>query len=984
MKVKIEYKGQVKSLSLDKHTALLEQMDDITEAFGEGNAEYFALQIKSSGRNLSLFEDLSSLEDNFLILVKKASYKVLEVIEQLDPSRFDVKKTTFQLKKMLTESEFAEEFIAQGGVDCLLDVISTSFGSTQSYALAALIASMGYVSGLESVISEPELVAKLFNLVSSPALNVVRNALELLLVIGNVSQDFNLLHGASMRNAAQTGRKPYSEVIQLLETGGDLECTLNAFTLLNVVLVECPERSLRKHLIQEWDRQGLTDRLRQNIALINESEFQAQLDIYENVSGVVVRTNHKKLLSENIRLKNELKVYQEQQAYIDLLKLKLEKTQDLLQKAANTGVIPKKIGSTIPADPIDRLDGNDYYSTFQDDTVIISDKQKKILRKKSKNLEKSMGKAGKKYGGGRRRRASGGAGTLPKRTSVGSSGLGSSDSVAQLALANQKLEDLQSQVRELERLRGSLSDGSGLAVANPAESHQRNKAEQERKEAEKKEQEKKEAEAKKAAEDKDKPKVDTNAPPPPPPPGIEGGPPPPPPPPGSGGGPPPPPPPGGPGSAPRIVPNKPLIKPLAAMKPMYWTRLIIQPRSKDKDRPIMVWDHIEEVEGWDHKELSTLYCKKVAAKKKKKAEDKKGPAGAPVKSALDSKRNNAVSISISRLPAPQKLKEVVLNMDEDNITLEQLVFVESLVPTADEIKLIKEVDKNPAFTLDKPDRYLLELSVIPCLAQRIKCWVFKQDFENIKSSIEKPLNILHSACMQVKNSVSLKRMLGAVLTVGNYMNGGTKRGQANGYTLDVLSKLTVTKDLSGKLNIMEYMTRVMLDKYPNIKQMQHELNSVYEASRTSLNDVNVDLRQVQASLKASNTMCQMVTKDKSKGSFSRVMPPFLTEAENTMKYITRKFERYQKEFKSLLLYFGYPPTKIRLIGADMFFGLLWEFTTRITTYVDKIEKLRQQAAKKKRRVGGKIGRGDNPVNALADVIRSGHMQNQQSPAMVML
>jgi hypothetical protein len=76
------------------------------------------------------------------------------------------------------------------------------------HALGGLI-----TSSKETVISDPELVAKLVGLVSSPALNVVRNALELLLVIGNVSQDFNLLHNASLRTAAHTGRSAFDNTV---------------------------------------------------------------------------------------------------------------------------------------------------------------------------------------------------------------------------------------------------------------------------------------------------------------------------------------------------------------------------------------------------------------------------------------------------------------------------------------------------------------------------------------------------------------------------------------------------------------------------------------------------------------------------------------------------------------------------------------------------------------------------------------------------
>ena len=45
---------------------------------------------------------------------------------------------------------------------------------------------------------------------------------------------------------------------------------------------------------------------------------------------------------------------------------------------------------------------------------------------------------------------------------------------------------------------------------------------------------------------------------------------------------------------------------------------------------------------------------------------------------------------------------------------------------------------------------------------------------------------------------NLRNVLGIVLAVGNYLNGGTNRGQADAFDLETFGKLEGIKDAAGK------------------------------------------------------------------------------------------------------------------------------------------------------------------------------------------
>jgi len=75
---------------------------------------------------------------------------VEKAIQDLDSGdENSIKKVVFDMRYLLQDALFAEEFIYQQGIGKLLDVVMQKEGNVQSYALVALRGTMGYLSGLE-------------------------------------------------------------------------------------------------------------------------------------------------------------------------------------------------------------------------------------------------------------------------------------------------------------------------------------------------------------------------------------------------------------------------------------------------------------------------------------------------------------------------------------------------------------------------------------------------------------------------------------------------------------------------------------------------------------------------------------------------------------------------------------------------------------------------------------------------------------------
>jgi len=87
------------------------------------------------------------------------------------------------------------------------------------------------------------------------------------------------------------------------------------------------------------------------------------------------------------------------------------------------------------------------------------------------------------------------------------------------------------------------------------------------------------------------------------------------------------------------------------------------------------------------------------------------------------------------------------------------------------------------------------------------------ELEELKREVEIPLRNLREAIKEVRSSETLKRVLSIVLSIGNYLNGGTNRGQADGFSLEALCKLSMIKDVNNQTTLSNYVLKLYKKKY---------------------------------------------------------------------------------------------------------------------------------------------------------------------------
>lgn len=105
------------------------------------------------------------------------------------------------------------------------------------------------------------------------------------------------------------------------------------------------------------------------------------------------------------------------------------------------------------------------------------------------------------------------------------------------------------------------------------------------------------------------------------------------------------------------------------------------------------------------------------------------------------------------------------------------------------------------------------------------------------------------------NSAELKEVMAIILTLGNYMNGGNmSRGQADGFGLEILSKLKDVKSKDSKITLLHYVVRTYTKKKIghifelNIPLPVPEPGDIRRAASVNFDEVKVDLQKLQKQL----------------------------------------------------------------------------------------------------------------------------------------
>ncbi|XP_028330518.1 FH1/FH2 domain-containing protein 1 isoform X2 [Gouania willdenowi] len=336
----------------------------------------------------------------------------------------------------------------------------------------------------------------------------------------------------------------------------------------------------------------------------------------------------------------------------------------------------------------------------------------------------------------------------------------------------------------------------------------------------------------------------------------------------------------------------------------------------------------------------------------------------PTTSVLGIKRSNIIAIALSSLPPPRLLPPAIYSMDSSVLDREDVQRLQSLIPTEEELCLIKETkSRNPNSRLGQAELCLLTLGEIPNLSSRLQLWAFAMDYDSLEREIAEPLFHLKLAMEQLAGSHTFRCILATVLAIGNFLNGC----KARGFELSYLGKLSQVRDTHSRQPLLHHVCVLLLQLYPQSSDLYSDITAVTKASKCDYSQVQSNFVQLEALCKASWEQLKILDKseekkkgakggkvNESEGSLRHRLPKTLKECEQRLKVLKAVHRRVINRFHSFLLFLGYSRVMVRETKAEDFCKSVSNFSLEYRTMRENVllQREREQQKENRDRVGG--------------------------------
>ncbi|CAL8377420.1 unnamed protein product [Boreogadus saida] len=295
-------------------------------------------------------------------------------------------------------------------------------------------------------------------------------------------------------------------------------------------------------------------------------------------------------------------------------------------------------------------------------------------------------------------------------------------------------------------------------------------------------------------------------------------------------------------------------------------------------------------------------------------------------SVLEMKRSNIITIALSSLPPPRLLPPLIYRMDSSVLDRDDLQRLTALVPTEEELSLIREAKAlSPNTPLAPAELCLLTMGEIPHLSSRLQLWAFALDYDTLEREIAEPLFHLKTAVEQLAGSQTFKQILATVLAIGNFLNGC----KARGFELSYLGKLSQVRDTHSRLPLLHHVCALLLELHPQASDLHSDIGAVTRAGKCDFAAVLSNLAQLEGTVKSSRQHLQALERaeDRPRG----VKGAWWRESEQRVKVLRAVHRRVINRFHSFLLFMGYSRTMVRHSSPEGFCKTISDFSLEYRT-----------------------------------------------------
>ncbi|OPJ81408.1 inverted formin-2 isoform B [Patagioenas fasciata monilis] len=415
-------------------------------------------------------------------------------------------------------------------------------------------------------------------------------------------------------------------------------------------------------------------------------------------------------------------------------------------------------------------------------------------------------------------------------------------------------------------------------------------------------------------------------------------------------------------------PRKAVKTPTLRMKKLNWQKLPSNVVRESHSMWASVSSSSEETIEPNYTSIEQLFCFPQPTPKEKTA--------APVKAEpkeitfLDSKKSLNLNIFLKQFKCSnEEVVAMVQNGDRTKFDVEVLKQLLKLLPEKHEIENLKAF-KEEKSKLANADQFYLLLLQIPSYQLRIECMLICEETTVVLDMIQPKAEAIRRACEDLLNSHRLPLFCQLILKVGNFLNYGSHTGDADGFKISTLLKLTETKANQTRITLLHHILEEVENRHTDLLELPKDLEYVSKAA-----GINLDIIRTESS---TNLKKLLELQRKVLSSSDNVKQQYekpIQDSIDASRKLEEEFETIERKREELANYLCEDPSKLSL---EDIFSTMKTFRDLFIRALKENKDRKEQAAKAEKRKKqleeeeGKRQKGEN-----GKVIKKGMVKQEE-------
>ncbi|XP_040976184.1 inverted formin-2-like isoform X3 [Aquila chrysaetos chrysaetos] len=279
--------------------------------------------------------------------------------------------------------------------------------------------------------------------------------------------------------------------------------------------------------------------------------------------------------------------------------------------------------------------------------------------------------------------------------------------------------------------------------------------------------------------------------------------------------------------------------PTLKMKVFHWQKLPSDVARQSRSMWAVMPNSSRELVEPDYASLELLFSVPPTAPK-----EKMGPKIKKTKEItfIDPKKSLLLSIVLKQFKcSSEEIVDMIQKGDRSKLDAEILKQLLKLLPEDHEINSLKSF-KEEQSELANADQFYLHLFKVPSYQLRIECMLICEETTVLLECLWPKARAIRTACETLLTSHRLPVFCQLILKVGNFLNYGRHTGDAGGFKISALLRLTETKANQNHITLLHHILEEVEKTHIDLLQLPRDLDFVSKAA-----GIHFDVMRAEAS-----------------------------------------------------------------------------------------------------------------------------------------